>query len=546
VQQASSRSVRAARLSRSVRAAGLESVLVGWPATRPAPADEGHVIAGGVEDARGSTPGCWPLAPDAIEPVTLRDELAPLRVHPLELDADIAFQMLTACAPAEAAGFSGLIRGTLASCVTLHMLGSHLQQAVKPNLLAIRFNMIAAVAGVLVRLRPIDDWHARLRTWYRFVDQICARYVELSSSEDTIIVISNGLPWAPAASSDGLPKFDLLHHGILVARGPELHTDELVHGAQATDLCPTVLAILGLSISPGLDGVVLPIFGRDCSIRRAQTSALDHSSLAPPEPAPVQRSDAAPTRIDEDYMDWLADEGYARLKLEPMVAARRQIMAEAAAGLAVALRDRGNLRRAIAVLVPWVERCPEYSAARALLAELLWSLADTNECARVLAPLLERMTPHWRSFASALLLGAQSRWQEAETLLTSLADREPAFNPAAVALGWRRLAQRRWPEAEQLFRGVLSRAETDARVTEGLAIALLFQGRRREAEWWLNGALGREFADSSLHVLRGIAGAASGEPGETATTMTDCLPDMPPYLARLYAELTASRLAAAG
>src|SRR5262249_49097505 len=105
------------------------------------------------------------------------------------------------------------------------------------------------------------------------------RLMELCGPETDVLVLS---PSGSAVAADGgaLPRKD----GILVAHGPSIASDRVVHGATPFDIAPTILALFGLELAGPADGRVL----------------TDLFSGPPPPLRAVQTGVAAPVTHESD------------------------------------------------------------------------------------------------------------------------------------------------------------------------------------------------------------------------------------------------------
>jgi tetratricopeptide (TPR) repeat protein len=206
VQPVSARSWQAPPVWEILAAAGIPTIVVGWPASWPAETWPGIAVDERFAQPTISMQQDWPLPPHCVTPPRLRAILRGLRVHPHELASEARGSL-----PAPA----------LATDASIHAAATYLAEREPWQFLAVHY-------GLLVQ----DDTDDA----YRFQDAMLGRFLVLAGPEADAIVVS--------------PQ------GVLIAAGPGFATDTITHGIGMTDIVPTVLARFGM-IADGAAGRVL-------------------------------------------------------------------------------------------------------------------------------------------------------------------------------------------------------------------------------------------------------------------------------------------------
>lgn len=295
VRPASSASRRRAAVWEVAASHGRTAAAVGWPATHPAllrPSGP-TVITPDYALHCSRHAETWPLPSNCIQPESLRDELASLRICARDITAEQLAGLVPAFAKIDQDRDDTLIRlaVALARCATLHAAATLLAEN-PPDLLCVHFSFAAEVADICARMRsrslrpdgssPLDDVPANALD---FLDLLVGRYMNLCGPQSTYIICLD----APPPSSQA--------HVIL--HGPGIKPGQ--GRASLLDVAPTVLALLGIAAPFDSDGKPIE------SVLQSLPPAPEVWSHAQPlarEPSPSPEA-IAPIRDD------LAAQGYA-------------------------------------------------------------------------------------------------------------------------------------------------------------------------------------------------------------------------------------------
>lgn len=488
--------------------AGWVTRVAGWPALLPVAADisantDNRMVAAGFDDGSAALVDCWPLAPDVAWPASARTDVQAAQVHPDEVPDD-AVQSLLGGVPEHlrAQAVNGA-RRLFARWATVQALGTGWLDAPGDVLLALRFD---GLPGWMAELQGLVGANLpdALAPWYGWADLIVGRYMHLlGRSGHLVLVTDRGLPAGGYRGTRGL--FDGGAMGGVLLSGPGVPPDSLLNHARSVDVCPTVLALLGLGIADAtdLDGHDLlgaPTGGR-AELATAAASRGSHQPLRDPP-----RDDAA--------VAWLREQGVAPVDTSAMRASVAAVGVDARLGWAAARTARGANDEAIDELTALLQSSPDHLGVRLALGQNLIAVGRASECVALLAdaPAVAREGV-WLDTFTALVAHAAGDWETAERHLLRLCDEGRAPFNAPAWLGWARLAQgdaagaRSWLERGRAWPGEA------VRVFEGLGIACVQLGEPDAAITAFTRAIAEQPAVGRLHALRAAALEAAGDMG---------------------------------
>lgn len=461
-------SVKATTLWQIADTAGCPTTVIGWPATRGLTLEHGWMVAAGVEKAMGSAMQAWPLPPDCVAPGELRHNVRALRLHPHDVaEGDLDLLIAPLSAPARDAVVDGIARA-LAECATLHALATDALSRREPGVVAVRLEFVARITALLARVAGDPGATLCLARSYQFIDLCVGRYLGLAGRDADYALLSTGAD----VQLDG--QFGDTA-GFAVLAGPGLQKDAVLGPIDATDILPTLLAVLALPVPAHLDGVVIDEMFTAAlapSQRESTASALSASRITAIAPTPEAAFDPAP----------LQREGLAVPDFSGFIATARQVECETLYDLAQVAVHRDDLHGALATLRELGARFPGFIPGRVLLAEVLLQAGETDECEGIAQALpAVQAGGVWADVAQGLIAFGRRDWPTATAAFDRLAHAKGSPLNATHWLGLIALHQEQWQHAADHFAVAANRAPRDRRVWEGLAEALSAQGRDAEA-----------------------------------------------------------------
>jgi tetratricopeptide (TPR) repeat protein len=517
VQPIGRRSWRAPAFWELLVAAGLRTAVVNWPATAPADRWPGIVVDETFAIPLGCSFDDWPLPPHCVSPAW-RAVMADLRVHPGEIGADALRQLVPRLAEIDPRRDNTLARlaGALARSASVHAAATHLAEAAEWDMLAVDYPLFADVRTAVSRV-PSD--RAALygnagAAAYQLLDIMLGRLRDLAGKDAAMVVIGAGggrlseSLATQAADPEGAAARD---RGVLVAAGPGIAVDAMLHQTSSVDLAPSILAYFGLS-APS-DGQVLEALFSD-----------------PPQTTPIGLPVGRPAATPTDPAAHLLAIGYADRVSQAQAFAMAATEIAGMRNLADSHLARGEWQPARAALEQLLTRMPGDYLAHLKLGRILLTAGDI-EGARPHAAAAIGARPNlpWGDLLMGSLLVASDAASEAEAHLRRA--RELGANTPAVVLrlGWVSVMLRHWQDAEQSFRAVL---ETDAMIAEahaGLGLALQGQGQGEAAEVALRRSIALAYDNPLAHLHLSQVLAARGAHAAAADAARMALAQRPGF-----------------
>ncbi len=563
----SSTSRRAKALWNLLGQAGQRSAVVNWFASHPAEPIAGTVFTNQFPEVLQQPDGSVaPLDRCAIHPPELYELAQSFRVLPKDITPRQILPFLAGVVPSDREDPRlGMMANVLAKCASIQNAATYLAAQDDWNLLAVYYDTIDHACHGFMEYHPPAMAHVSAEDAalfgpvvagvYRFHDMLLGRLLALAGPETTVLILSDH-----GFHSDGLrppvgrhtrepgekfgPEMNPVawhrEQGILVAAGPAIRRDEIIHGATLLDLAPTILSLLGIPVPGDMDGRPLTKLFVD------------------PLPATQEKvaSYEAPHPLDGMHRDLLAEESdpwTARQAMEQLAALGYiEMPSEGPAKMAAAAdwERRWNLsqvylhsnRPALAErLLRGMLAERDEPAVRTHLTSCLLAMDRPAEAAEIIAPLLagDAVAP-----AAHLLMGrAKLRLRDlAEALrwLEPLRANETQLPALSLALGQTYLRCEMLPEAEAAFRRALERDNHSAQAHDGLGVALRRQGRYEDAVYEHMRAASLQHNRAQTHANLGIALARTGQVDWAIRAFEQAVelaPDEPfPHrcLARLY------------
>lgn len=230
---------------------GRSAMSVGWPATHPARAGDGAVIAtDALAQLNSMHPDYWPMPSDCILPVDWREDMRPLRVSPMSMTSKQIGAIMPSFAKLDQQRDDALhhLRMSLARVSTDHAIGTYMAEGDDWDLLCTHFCFVDDVARFRREFRsrsvgqdgtsPLDEMPDNALA---FLDLTLGRYMKLVGRETTLIVAAD----SPGGASQP---------GFLGAIGPGIRPGTTVKHLHPVNIAPTILSLLGISRPATIDG----------------------------------------------------------------------------------------------------------------------------------------------------------------------------------------------------------------------------------------------------------------------------------------------------
>jgi GNAT superfamily N-acetyltransferase len=341
---------------------GFDAHVVGWPATDAAEAIRGVVVAPGFARAEAPRDRPWPLATGSVRPGRLEATLAGLRLHPGDVPPELLLAFVPGAAEIDQDEDTRLadLAVLLAEAVSLHAAATWVLEAEPWDFLAVHYPATGRASRLFMPYHPprkpdvpeadFERYRAVLTGIYELHDRMLGRLVELAGPEATVFVVSGYGYHAGDRRPRGPDPFALENPtawhrspGLLVAAGPPLRRDELVHGALVLDIAPTVLALFGLPWPAELEGRPLAE-AFTTPIELARGPGPVHRNAAEADHAPGHEAEVQPA------LERLAALGYIDTPAEPERRMLHSNQLERDYILAQVYMDSGRLGIAAALL----------------------------------------------------------------------------------------------------------------------------------------------------------------------------------------------------
>ncbi len=536
VRPVSSTSRKAKALWNILSQEGLRSCVVNWYASHPAEPIEGCVLSDRFQHTfNKENPERAALDPSAVHPPELLEIASMLQVHPLDLKPEQIAAFFGEKLPVtDDVRLQAIVR-LLAECASTHNAATFFAEHEQWDLLAVYYDAIDHFGHGFMEYHPPAMTHVEpadaeiyghvVESAYCLCDLMLARLLALVGSETTVLLLSDHgfyndgqRPARPTTEevarmgkSTGVnPLAWHRPQGILVAAGPGVRCDDLVHGASLLDITPTVLALLGLPVAEDMDGKVLTtMFADPIEPTRIASYEPAHPRDGVIRDASVEETDPWAAR---SALEQLAALGYIELPKDsdnPGESAA-QAVHDRKNNLAQLLFAEGRTVEALAVLRELLAEKPDLPHIICRMALCLVELHQLPEAESLLRGVVERFP---EMMLGPLLLGqmcvAKGDLEGARAWLDRVRGqsvRSPNFH---ILVGQIHLRQREWKAAADAFRQALDIDDDSAEAHDGLGVALRESGRLEDAVYEHMRAASLQHHRAQTHVNLGIALALS-------------------------------------
>ncbi len=350
--------------------------VVGWWPSHPAEPLRGAMVSDFYQKATAPLGKPWPLPTGCVHPPELAAELAPLRVHPHELEGDMLRAFVPQAPEIDQAKDKrlGMLAKIVAECASVQAAATHILATRRDwDFCAVYQDAIDHFCHGFMRYHPPRlDWVPAedfamysqvVGGAYVFHDTMLGVLLELAGDDVTVLLVSDhgfhsdhlrprDLPNEPAG-----PAAEHRPYGIFVAAGPGIRSDELVFGGSILDIAPTVLTLFDLPIGRDMDGrPLMQIFEQP-----PQGAFIDSWDAVPGDAARLDETEATGTDPEATaaVVQQLADLGYIDPLPEDKQQGIEQTVRENRWNLARALADEGRLEEAVEMLTALWDRWPD-------------------------------------------------------------------------------------------------------------------------------------------------------------------------------------------
>lgn len=495
VRPVSSLSRRGKAVWNILQQSGLRPSVVNWFASHPAEPLAGVAISDFFPNPAGPAPEPWPVPARSIHPAALAAAFSELRLHPSEIDSepvDLFVHDLRAI-DQKSDPRPGMLAQELARALTVQAATLEILRAGESDFVAAYFRVVDLLGHLFMPFRPparegvpaklCAHYAGAVDAAYRFIDLLLHHLLAAAGLETTVLIVSDhGFhhalrpPWGPATFTDA----EAWHReqGIILAAGPGVRRDELIHGASLLDLTPTILHGFGLPVGRDMDGRVLSrLFERPDAPEYLESWELraGDCGLHPPGTT-LELADS------RALLAQFAALGYIEPPAADPALAARQTENQNRWNLARDYLDGGAWEDALPLLEELHEALPGSGPVAVQLAFCLWRLGLSPEAERALGDALAASHEGpWLSVLQGHLALESGREREAIAHFTAAIEGVPAEVGVrlGIAQAWARSAA---PEkAEAAYLEVLAIDPENALGWHGLAQALAASARWAEA-----------------------------------------------------------------
>ncbi len=514
VRYVSSKDVRAPTLWQYAAAAGLDAACVGWPVTHPA-MDSRALVVSGAFGWHGNHPvDDWRLPEHTISQRSHEEALSEFRFHPSEITADMLLPFLEdpATIDTETDERPGLLGSALARASSCHAAATWIAEHGDHQLLMVHNDFIERVSDRFIHYRApqlgsiTDADFARYQHVaegaYRFCDMMLASYLDLID-DDTYVFIVSGHGYTSGNERSRLADTGALYRefGVLLASGPGLKQDELIFGAQLTDIAPTLLALLGLPVSANMQGQLLTDLFVD-EAPEIVTGDAEYELGVMPVNVNTPVADAVFDAEDEDD---------SSLDVESLSAEVRADRSRVLRFLTLARYHHVQKEndKALDALAALFEIHPDHESGRLLQAQCLFALKQDDACREALEYLVN-IGSHGPAldFLYGQLLLRLGDEDQAQVHLAEAEAGGVGHRGLVHQIGRVHLNSQSWQDAERAFRSALEIDPDFAAAYTGLGAALVGQERPVEAAEYLRTSISLLHLQADAHFLLGTCYSA--------------------------------------
>ncbi len=482
---------------------GLRTNVVGWFGGHPAEPIRGLCVSDAFSRGFPAQNAPWPLLPGTVWPESIAADLAPLRIRPEEIDAEIFRLFIPRLDDIDRTkpNLLPMLAKLLAECFTTHNAATWVMEHSPWDFMAVYYIGIDHFSHGFMNFHPpkpgwVDEKDFELyrdvvNGGYRLMDLFLARLLELAGPDTSVLLLSDHgfhsdhlrpariarVPTGPSAQHRAL--------GVLALAGDGIRQDERIYGVNLLDVAPTVLAMFGLPAGEDMPGRVLaeafeetPVLDRIPGWDLVEGESGSHPAGYNPPPDDNDR-------LIEQFVAL----GYIAAQPEDRDLAAAESRRETKFNLARVHISTWHFEEALPMLEELAADVPERGDFALSLADCQLRLGLYDEAEASVAQALKSQPqselPEKASPVASLIRGKiafERRRYRASVEHFLEAERCGPRNSEVctnIGLAWLRL--RRWKDAERALGKALEIDPHSAVAHQGMANVRLRQGRVREA-----------------------------------------------------------------
>ena len=557
---------------------GYKTHVVGWFAGHPAEPINGISISDLYPYAVASLDKEWPLPRGAVQPESLRETFARLRMHPEEVTEAAILPVIPRAAEIDQEKDKRLesYAKVLSENCSIHNAATWILQNQTWDFMAVYYNAIDHFCHGFMHFHPprmegvpedqFEIYKDVVNGAYRFHDMMLQTLVELAGPETTVILVSDhgfhsdhlrprGIPSEPAG-----PAVQHRNFGIVAMTGAHIKQDERIYGATLLDVTPTILTLFGLPVGADMDGrVLVQSFEEPPEINRIPSWEQEPGDCGM-HPADLRLDPVAAQAVLQRFVAL----GYIQPAGEDQAKAVEMAVREQHYNLARAYLDTRRYRDALPLLKELVKKWPEQVRFSQYLAQCYLAMRSHAEAKALLEQLIsnpprpsakdEPQVPKseaeargeipkqrpWADLLMGIVHFEEGNMDEALASLLQAERSDPRLSDLHLHIGDVYLRQRRVDHAERAFERVLEIDRDSPAAYLGLAIVYLRKRRNEQAAEQALHAVGLQHFLPLGHFYLGVALARLGQQEraalafETSLTMLPSLMVAHRWLATLY------------
>ena len=251
---------------------GRKCTVVGWWPSHPVEPINGVMVSNHYHRAVAPYGKPWPLKAGTVHPERLARNLAELRLHPQELEVGLVMNFVPGLAGIDQEKDRRIenLAKIIADCTTINRAVTAIMHHEPWDFTAVYYDSIDHFGHGFMNYHPprlpwVDEKDFELYknvvdSGYIYHDILLGTLLDKAGPETTVIIVSDhgfhsdhlrprNIPREPAG-----PAVQHRPYGIMAVKGPGVKRDEIIYGASLLDICPTILAVMGLPVGEDMDG----------------------------------------------------------------------------------------------------------------------------------------------------------------------------------------------------------------------------------------------------------------------------------------------------
>ena len=499
---------------------GMNSQVVAWFAGHPAEPIKGTCVSELFQKAVGAVDQPWPIKPSTIHPPELADVLAPMRIHPMELESDMILPFVPDAAKVDQTKDKHLstLARMLAETISVHAAATHLLEHQPWDFAAVYYDAVDHLSHAFMPFHPpklpevsdadFDLYKNVVACTYQFHDLMLGRLMQLAGPETHIMLISDHGFYSDHLRPRGIPDEPsgptVCHRpfGIFCMAGPGIKRDERIYGAGILDIAPTILTLYGLPVGRDMDGKTLvQAFEQPPEIQCIESwEAIPGAAGMHPEDRrrdPLEAQEAIDQLVALGYMDPLDEDNN-----KAVLIATQEIQYN----LAIVHLSAGNPEAALPLLEKLAADLPQRPRIRLLLAQCHKRLNNRTEARNIVQQVIADKT---ESPLAHLLLGSllfsEGKPSAAIRHLREAEKADPRLPGLHCTIGSAYARRKMWRSARRAFEKALQIDGDSPIAHEGMARCHLAIRQWRQAAESALRAVGLMHGYPAAHYDLGIA-----------------------------------------